>query len=162
VLLSEALSDRKQALKEITSLEAQVTAAAVEYEDSPSLEDPTDLITQMGEAIERFRDLSVRINETNNTATIEFEGATVNLMQAIAHRESWLMEHRAGKRIAEAIEEKVYGRSRYGGRRTKDEIKQVDKLGLAELRKRNDEIAARLRRLDLTIQQKNWTTDLVD
>lgn len=162
LLLSEALSDRKQALKDIADLEAQATQAAVEYEDSPSSEDAADLMGQLTTAIERFRDLSIRVNETNNVTSIAFEGQTLNLMEAIAMREALLTQHRSGKRVAEAIEEKVFGRSRYGGRRTKDEIKMRDKLGLEGLRKRNNDVAGRLRRLDITVQQANWTTTLVE
>jgi len=162
MLLSEALADRKQALQDVASLEAQVTSAAVEYEDSPSDEDPAALMQDLARAAERFAQLSVNINRTNNQTEIEFNGQTMTLMEAIANRERLLLEHRAGKRIAEAVDEKVFGRSRYGARRTKEDIKQVDKIGLKELRARNDRIAADIRRLDGQIQRANWTVEAVE
>jgi hypothetical protein len=161
MLLAEALAERKQALKTVGEAEAALTAAAVIFKGDKNPSDPEELSAQLEQAILTFLNLSVRINLTNNKATITHGNGTFSLMEAVARREAMLLHIRASKRVLESVEEKVYGRSRYGGRRTKDEVKQIAQLDVAVLRKAIDDSSKELRELDMEIQKKNWTTELV-
>jgi hypothetical protein len=159
-LLSEGLADRKATLKEINELEALVVSAAVEYEDTKSSEDPDELMARLADRVNDFERLTVTINRTNNETPVAFDGEQMTIMQAVARRDALLLRHRATKRIVEAIDEKVYAKGRYSRYRTKDDVKLVSKIDPAKARRDNDELAERIRRLDLAIQRVNWTTDL--
>ena len=47
-------------------------------------------------------------------------------------------------------------------RRSKDDVRKVAVIDLGGERRLADELSERVRRLDIALQQKNWTTELVD
>lgn len=163
MLLAEGLAARKQALVSIKDLSARWQTAAVRYEDAVAeSEDPASLQEQLDTAIDDFRVLSERINRTNNATTITFDGQSLTIMEAVALRELLLLRAKHYRATADAVVETLSGSSRYYGKRTKDDIKQVAAIDIAEVRNVADRASKRVRELDIVLQQKNWTTDLLD
>lgn len=163
MLLAEALSARKDALARINSLQSEISESAVVYEDDQEavLVDPQAQLQLLQEAIDTFRTLSVAINLTNNEVTFAFDGQQLTIMEAVVMRESLKLRARALQHVLTNAES-TRRPSRYGARRTTEDIKMKALINLADIRKESDEYSERIRRLDLALQQKNWTTDLVD
>lgn len=162
-LLAEALAERKQALNDISQLSTRAEEASVKFEDDKDTDEAQRNLDSMNEAIERFERLSVQINKTNNVAEVAFEGRTMSIMEAVAHREALLFTAKHLRSLADHLSEEVRGRSRYGisTSRSKDDIKKVATVDAVEIRKKADEASQTVRRLDIAIQQVNWSTDLV-
>jgi flagellar basal body rod protein FlgG len=49
-----------------------------------------------------------------------------------------------------------------GGRRAKDELREVPNVDLTEQRRTAGRLSETVRRLDMAMQQRNWTTDIGD
>lgn len=161
MLLAEALAARKDALKRINDLTEALKEAVVVYEDSTNHEDPAPIAKSLLDAAEEFRALTVRINLTNNETTVTFDGRTMSLMEAVAYREYLLLLSRANKGVYERASEKITG-GRYGGRRSKEDVRHIEVLPVASFRSAADSASLELRRLDLEIQKRNWVTEVVD
>jgi hypothetical protein len=158
-LIAEALATRKDLKNEINDLQTRISANAVKFEDDDDkeAEDPEKLLARLRVALGELQDINVRINETNNETSFKFDNADYTVMEAIAYRERLLIEQRALKSIHDSASV-----SRYNpyATRTKDEIKTVRRLKVKPLRKEADDLAKTVRRLDMAIQQVNWTTEL--
>lgn len=164
MLLAEALAARKDVTKEIESLAARLKAASVRYEDeATSGEDPARVLGQLGQALDRLEDLSVRINRSNNNTKLNFEDRELSVMEAIALRERLLLEAKARRGAVTTIEEATgSGRAARwpSARRAKDDLREIPTVDLREERRAADELSEKVRRLDLAVQQRNWTTEL--
>lgn len=168
MLLAEALAARKDALAEISDLRDRLAAAVVRYEDEtePS-EQASDVVASLTTVLDRFERLSIRINATNNQTTLSFDGRTLSIMEAIALRERLTLEAKARRKAVETLEESTgtkagRGRGFLGGRRTRDELREVPTVDLRAERRMSDELSESIRRLDLALQQRNWTTNLME
>lgn len=159
MLLAEALAARKDALEKIKELEDLLGSAMVRDEDERAY-DVAGLMTRFEARLTEYGELTTRINRTNNVATIRFEGRAYTLMEAVALRERLLLEARTRRGAhQEAID--TIGRTGYG-LRSKDQVKRVATVDLNRFREATDAISERTRRLDIVMQQANWTTDLVE
>lgn len=170
MLLAEALAAKKDALKEVEDLRGRLAAAAVRYEDQDAAtEDPTDLVAKLDDALDRAESLTVRINKTNNQAQLTFDGRTLSIMEAVALRDRLTLEARARRSVVDSIEEgletKPSGRSAgyyQQARRSKDDVRKVIVVDYKAERSAADNLSERVRRLDVALQQLNWTTELID
>ena len=172
MLLAEALAAKKDALKEVTDLRERLAAAAVRYEDQESAtEDPTELVAKLDDALDRFESLTVRINQTNNQTRLAFDGRELSIMEAVALRDRLTLEAKARRAVVDAIEEGLEtksGRAQpayYGAqpaRRSKDDVRKVVTIDFKEARAAADALSERVRRLDIALQQQNWTVEVVD
>jgi hypothetical protein len=173
MLLAEALAARKDALKQIEDLRERIAAAAVRYEDQDApIEDPETLVRQLDERLDSMESLTVRINRTNNAARLTFDTRDLSIMEAIALRERLTLEAMARRGAVDAADEATGrgGSARhtravmYGapGRRTKDDIRELAAIDVAVERRIADGLSESVRRLDMALQQKNWTTELVE
>jgi hypothetical protein len=167
VLLAEALASRKDSLGEIDDLRSRLAAAVLRYEDEDSpTEAPGPLLGQLGAALDRFESLSVAINQTNNATRLAFDGLDLSLMEAIAHRARLVLEVKARRGALEEIE-RATGSSRGGrrgwldARRTKDQLRELPTVELQAERQAANHLSEAVRRLDLAMQQRNWTTELI-
>jgi predicted metal-dependent HD superfamily phosphohydrolase len=81
-------------------------------------------------------------------------------MAAIALRDRWNLERIQVERAASEIEEAL-GRHDYRySRRSKDDVKTSSLISARDLKRETDELAGKIRRLDLAIQMVNWSQDL--
>lgn len=168
MLLAEALAARKDALTEVNALRDRLAAAVLRYEDQDAPpEDPAALVDHLSAALDRFESLTVRINRTNNAARLVFDGSDLTIMEAVARRERLTLEAKARRGALETVEGAIgAGRTSRGrwfaGRRTKDDLREIPTVELHAERRAANQISEAVRRLDLSLQQRNWTTDLVD
>ena len=166
MLLAEALASRKDTLVEIEDLRSRLAAAVLRYEDQdPPAESPERLVSLLTAALDRFEGLSVAVNRTNNATRLAFDGRDLSVMEAIAYRERLVMEAKARRGALEEIE-RATGSGRGGrrgwldARRTKDQLRELPTVDLQSERQAADQLSEAVRRLDLALQQRNWTTEL--
>jgi hypothetical protein len=167
MLLAEALASRKDAVKEIDNLRARLAAAVLRYEDQAApADDPNEVVIELGRTLDRFESLTVRINRTNNQTRVSFDERELSLMEAIALRERLILEAKARRAAVEAVEVATgsgkSGRGWLGGRRAKDDLRELPTVELRAERRAADELSEAVRRLDLAVQQRNWTTQLLE
>jgi len=170
MLLAEALAAKKDAFKEVDDLRERLAAAAVRYEDQDAAtEDPADLVAKLDDALDRMESLTVRINRTNNETRLGFDGRELSIMEAVALRDRLTLEARIRRGIVEAIEMgleiKPSRHPQYYAateRRSKDDIRKVVTVDYKAARAAADDVSERVRRLDLALQQQNWTVELLD
>lgn len=150
MLLAEALAERADAQRRLADLKRRIAANALVQEGETPAEDPRVLLDEAERLVERIRAIVVSVN-TANTATALPDGTTVTA--AIARRDA------LGTRIrllVDAAGEATTRTRRYGLR----EIRDVAMLDVGALRTTADELVAERRRLDVQLQQANWTTEL--
>jgi len=165
MLLAEALATRKDTIKEIDDLTGRLSAAVVRYEDQANpVEDAGEVLTALGRALDRLEALTVRINRANNETRLSFEGRELTVMEAIALRERLILEAKARRAAVDTIE-RATGASKAGrgwltSRRAKDELRELPTVDLRAERLAANRLSEAVRRLDMTVQQRNWTTDI--
>jgi hypothetical protein len=169
MLLAEALAAKKDALKEVEDLRERLAAAAVRYEDQEASEDPADLVAKLDDALDRVESLTVRINRTNNATRLGFDGRDLSIMEAVALRDRLVMEARIRRGVVDAIDVGLEVRpSRqpqyYAApeRRSKDDIRKIVAVDYKAARSAADDVSERVRRLDIALQQQNWSVELLD
>lgn len=170
MLLAEALAAKKDALTEVSDLRERLAAAAVRYEDQDAAtEDPAELVAKLTDALGRVESLTVRINTSNNAARLVFDGRDLSIMEAVALRDRLTLEAKARRAVVDAIDEGLETKRRprgeyfaVSGRRSKDDIRQVVTVDYKAARRASDDVSERVRRLDIALQQQNWTVDLID
>jgi Family of unknown function (DUF6847) len=150
--LGEALARRSDVQKRLAQLADRLRASAVVQEGSKPPEDPQALLTELDALVAEQRELVVAINLTN-AATRLPSGETVT--EALAARDALELEQAA---LRAAVEATTQQQARY----SRSEIRVVRQVDVAALRRRIDDLARRRRELDTTIQEHNWTTDLID
>ena len=150
--LSEALIQRADAQKRLAQLRQRINQNALIQEGTRPSEDPKDLLAELARILAELGDLIKRINRTN--AATSFDD-TRTLTDALADRDMLHAEHAALAGLAQAA---VHTYNRY----TKSEVKYLSTVNVADLQKRVDELARRIRDLDTRIQALNWEVDLVE
>ena len=169
MLLAEALAARKDAIAEADSLRDRLAAAVLRYEDqAASVEEPSMLVDSLQRALDRFEALTVRIHRTNNGTRLAFDGRDFSIMEAIAFRERLTLEAKARRTAVEALDGAIgvgrAGRTRswLGTRRSKEDVRELPTVDVRAERQAADTLSETVRRLDLALQQRNWTTELLD
>ena len=170
MLLAEALAAKKDALTEVSDLRERLAAAAVRYEDQDAAtEDPAELVAKLTDALDRVQSLTVRINTSNNAAHLVFDGRELSIMEAVALRDRLTLEAKARRAVVDAIDEALETKRRprgdfyaVSGRRSKDDIRRVVTVDYKAARRAADDVSERVRRLDIALQQQNWTVELID
>jgi hypothetical protein len=153
--LAEALINRADMTKRVTQLrERLVRYARVQEGDAPA-EAPEALLSEFRRVNAEFTRLVQRINRTN-AQTAFTEGVT--LTDALAQRDALKLEH--ATLIAIVTQAAALGAQdwRYG----RSEIKYTATVDVAALQAEADNVAQRLRELDIAIQAMNWQIDVVE
>ena len=107
-------------------------------------EDPEKMIAEFNDCLLQLEDLIVRINKTNQETTLS-DGQT--LTEKIAHRDILTKKVAVLTDICDYLSERT---DRYG----RQEIKYVNTMDAAKLRKQVDECSKRLRETDVEIRNK--------
>lgn len=154
--LAEALALRAEATRRIEQLRGRIVANARYQEGEEPSEDAASLLAQTGESCAQLESLIRRINRTNAAAPL----GTGTITDAIARRDVLKVQHSVITAAADAAARRDVG---WGGpRQLRSELTYVSALPVAELRSQADDIARRLRELDMDIQRTNWEIDLLD
>jgi hypothetical protein len=152
--LAEALVRRSDAQKRVEQLRARIKENATYQEGETLNEDPNALIKEAVAVIAGLEDLITKINQTNARATLD-SGDTVTA--AIARRDMLKLKHSLLTHASDAAskDRPCWGRS------TRTELVTVTAVDVPDLRRRADQVAEELRRLDLEVQAANWRVELV-
>ena len=149
--LAEALALRADLVKRLEQLKIRLTRVAkVQKGDQPA-EDPAALIEEYEGAATELAQLITRINITNATAM----GGDQTLTAALAERDVLGLRQGMYRELAKAaaITQTV---------NTRSEVRFRSAIPVAATQKTADRLATQLRHLDTSIQEVNWTTNLLD
>ena len=148
--LAEALSHRTALLNKVKEQESRlIENVKVQEGDNPS-EDPIAVILDLESTLADLQILIYRINLTNSRTLVDGRSLT-----------DLLAERDMAKQRARVLSAALKHLTERGDRFSRNEIKYVPTIDSAELRRRCDEAASCLRKLDLQIQSVGWTTELV-
>ena len=149
--LANALSQRAELQTCIRQLEERLNNNAQVQEGEESAEDPMELLRELDEDYAQLEALIARINRTNSVTLVD----GVPLSDLLARRECMTGRLRI-------LRDFLNSASAVVNRRTVGEIRIRSAVNVRELQKQVDRDAKALRELDETIQEKNWTTELVE
>ncbi|GAB3044832.1 DIP1984 family protein [Acinetobacter apis] len=150
--LAEALLIRSDQQKKISSLKQRIGNNVLVQEGSLPSEDPNKLLAEIFNIITEQQNLIYKINMTNANTQLE-NGNT--LLQFIMQRDAAVERH---KILIATIEKAHQEPDRYSSR----EIKWNKTITVSSLQKQADDVAAKIRDLNIHIQSLNWKIDLVD
>lgn len=149
--LAEALMERKAIKKKMEELKKRIYQSALIQEGDTVFETPEQLLEDLKRETDQFEELVIRINKTNNIAKISEE---LTLMEAIVKKDMLNYLHFIQTNLADKA---TPTHERYSQR----EIKNIPNIDIKETRKKADLIAKEYRKLDIKIQECNWTTELI-
>ena len=147
--LAEALQERADLNRKISELTQRVRQNCLVQEGENTNEDPNVLMTELDGCIDRLRSLMAAINKTNNSA--EINGRTLTAI--IAEKDAMKLKLTAYRQFVNEAGNRTQ-RARFS------EIKIMNAVDVPQLQKKADLCAKRIRELDNTLQQANWTIDL--
>lgn len=149
--LAEALLLRSDQQKKLASLKQRINANVLVQEGDTPSEDPNELMQQVFALTHETQGLILQIHRTNAQATLS-DGRL--LLELLMQRDELVERH---KIITGAIANTHREPDRYSAR----EIKWQKVIPVASLQKQADDISAKLRDLNITIQAANWQIDMV-
>ncbi|GAA4679294.1 DIP1984 family protein [Frondihabitans cladoniiphilus] len=154
--LAEALINRADLQKRIEQMRSRITANARYQEGEEPSEDAAALLLEVGTLLDALEQLVVAVNLTNASTLLD-DGRTMT--EALAHRDMLRSRHA----ILVAAADASSGSGDFGGyRQLRSELRQVSALPTSQIRSQADDVARRLRELDVLVQQANWEADLAD
>ncbi len=150
--LANALSQRSELQTRIRQLEVRLNNNAQVQDGEVPAEDPTQLLGELEADYARLEELISAINRTNNSTKLE-DGST--LSDLLAKRDCL-------KGRLSVLRGFLDNASALVRRHSTSEIKVKSTINVRELQKQVDGLSRDLRELEETIQEKNWTTELLE
>ena len=151
MLLAEALARRAEAQDRLNKVQERLISVARVQEGDVPEENPQTLLSEGEGLLEEIEALVCRINYTNSRTNFDEQ---TTLTDAIARRDGLLRARRLYNAVADAASTR---QDRY----SRNEIRYVSTLSVADLRASADRLSKEYRELDTRIQQLNWTTELL-
>ena len=149
--LAEALQERADLNRKIEQLKSRIYCDVLVQEGEKPNEDPNAMIEELESCVSRLEYLMGKINHSN--CVIKVNG--VSLTDLIAKRDALQLLHKSYRDVVSAASQST-------DRARGTEIKIVSVVNVAALRKEMDTVAKDLRVVDNTLQQANWTFDLIE
>jgi hypothetical protein len=150
--LGEALRLRSDNYKKIEELRTRAVASAQLQEGQEAPDSPVDLLLEIERLGLETLELVQRINRTNVAALLE---SGQPLVDALTERNYYLAMRGPFEGVAAAA-------SALQQRYMRSEIKVVRTADPKALRKKVDDFSQRHRLLDISIQEANWVTELLE
>lgn len=150
--LANALSQRSELQTRIRQLEVRLNNNAQVQDGEVPAEDPTQLLGELEADYARLEELISAINRTNNSTKLE-DGST--LSDLLAKRDCL-------KGRLSVLRGFLDNASALVRRHSVSEIKVKSTVDVRQLQKQVDGLSRDLRELEETIQEKNWTTELLE
>lgn len=147
--LAEALCIRADLQKRSRQLEERIKSVAKVQEGDEPDEMPEDLFAELHSTMVQLQDIVFRINATNMRALCD----GIPITKMIARKDALSWEINILRNVLKVVSDREHRYSR-------NEIKYVKTVDVLELRKKVDRMSAELRKLDLKIQESNWTVEL--
>jgi flagellar biosynthesis/type III secretory pathway chaperone len=148
--LAEALLLRGDLQKKLASLRERIAQNAVVQQGDIPHEDPAELLLQAHGVLDELEKLVFKINQANLRNKIS-DGRT--LTEAIARRETLVAQH-------SLINTAIQGSKKEPDRYSMSEIKWVATMEVAKLQKQLEDLAKKIRELNVAIQEANWKADI--
>lgn len=148
--LAEALNLRADTAKRLSQLSERLTANAKVQEGDTPAENPQELLEELDRLICQLEDLISRINLTNSKTIYDGKSLT----EMIAQKDTLSLKSSILRNFLSAASTKI---DRYSNK----EIRVVSTVNVRELQKSSDEISEEIRKLNVKIQELNWSTDLL-
>ena len=149
--LANALSQRSELQTRIRQLESRLNNNALVQEGEQPAEDSMELLRELEEDYARLEELISAINRTNNSTRLEDGSALSDLLARRDCLKGKLSILRGFLDNASALVR----------RHSVSEIKVKSTVDVRRLQKQADGLSRDLRELEETIQEKNWTTELL-
>lgn len=150
--LAEALLIRSDQQKKIASLKQRINNNVLVQEGDLPSEDPNQLLQEVFLLVAEHQKMISRIHLTN-AQTILKNGKT--LLEHLTQRDALVERH---KILIAAIEQTHREPDRYSSR----EIKWNKVILVSNFQNQADDIASKIRDLNLQIQAQNWQVDLLN
>lgn len=148
--LAEALNLRADTAKRLSQLSERLTANAKVQEGDNPAENPQELLEELERLTGQLEDLISRINLTNSMTLYNGKSLT----EMIAKKDTLSLKSSVLRNFLSAASAKI---DRYSNK----EIRIVSTVNVRELQKSSDEISEEIRKLNVKIQELNWSTDLI-
>ena len=148
--LANALSQRSELQTRIRQLESRLNNNAQVQEGEQPAEDPEELLRELEEDYVRLEELISAINRTNSAARED----GITLSDLLARRDC--LKGKLG-----ILRNFLDNASALVRRRTAGEIRIKSAADVRGLQKKVDGLSKELRELEETIQERNWTTELL-
>ena len=149
--LSSALSQRSELQTRIRQLESRLSNNALVQEGEQPAEDPMELLAELEADYARLEELISAISRTNNSTRVESGAILSDLLARRDCLKGKLSILRGFLNSASALVR----------RHSVSEIKIRSTVDVRKLQKQVDSLSKDLRELEETIQEKNWTTELI-
>ena len=149
--LANALAQRSELQTRIHQLRVRLNNNALVQEGEVPAEDPQELLQELERDYVNLENLIARINRTNNETKLT-DGRT--LTELLARRDCLTGKLEILRQFLDSASARVQ-------RHSVGEIKIVSTVHVRDMQKQVDQLSAELRQLDETIQEKNWTTELL-
>lgn len=148
--LAEALALRADVNTRMSQLAARATQNALHQEGEAPAEDPMALLAEHTRLAGELQELILRINSTNLSIEVQ---PGLSMTAALAERDVLRQMVRLRQSLASAGSQRM-------DRSTRSELRYVSAIDVPALRLDADAQAARLRNLDVRIQEANWGHEL--
>ena len=153
--LAEALQERKDLNARIEQLRGRLMRNALVQDGEKPAEEPSVLIAELDESIERLGRLIAAVNLTNCSTRVDYNGESVTLTELIAKKDALSLMLSVYRDLTQAASQST-------NRARGTEIKIVPTVNVARLQKRVDAMSKALRELDNLLQGSNWATELIE
>ena len=147
--LAEALQERADLNRRVADLRSRLSANATVQEGEQPAEDPGELLAELDRCVAALEERIAQINLANCRTVVE--GRTLTELRA---------QRDCGTAQSSVYRDLLDNASQTARRARGTEIKVLSTVDVRQLQKQVDAMSRRLRVLDNTIQQTNWTTDL--
>lgn len=147
--LAEALQERADLNKKIEQLKSRLEANATVQEGEKPAEDPNELLTELNSSIARLEFLIAKINMVNCHTSAN--GKT--LTELLAEKDCLSLNINTLQNLRNSA-------SRLAQRATRSEIKILSTIDVKKLQSEIDKLSKRLRIVDNSIQEANWSTTI--
>lgn len=148
--LAEALNLRADTAKRLSQLSERLTANAKVQEGDTPAENPQELLEELDRLTSQLEDLISRINLTNSKTLYNGKSLT----EMIAQKDTLSLKSSVLRNFLSAASAKT---DRYSNK----EIRVFSTVNVRELQKDSDDISEEIRKLNVKIQELNWSTDLL-
>ena len=149
--LAEALLERKQLKDKLYMLDVRLRNNARVQEGLTPNEDPKDLLKELKEDTNRYEYLIIHINKTNELTT-NADGLTISSL--IAKRDVLNQKLNIIRNFVNSGSEVI-------NRVSHSEIRTIATFNVSDMQKEADKLSKELRKIDTSIQELNWTTELL-
>ncbi|MBQ7850844.1 MAG: DIP1984 family protein [Clostridia bacterium] len=148
--LAEALQERAALIKRINGLSDRLEDNLFVEENTEPSESPAKLLEELNSCSEQLEELVVRINLTNAALKIGLETMT-----------SLLARRDVMRKKLSILQNMLNNARSHNHRYYRSETRMVRTIDVPEMQKRLDRLYRDMRELDATIQQANWSNDLI-